>query len=285
MPNFCWPKTVEAIHSHSSSLCHLKQSRIDEQVSKLEALSSIKHTISPVAKKASELGALRSELNALLFNAFSIAISPYQYGIGNERTLTPVNACKFAAQKLRDQMDSITGNNALAFWVGTDSEAQLAESLTSMTRVLPFHQWIEVASMARQYTYSQYEHGQIPVPAMFPYWVVDDFALADPINQSVSAVLREVCQVEASNSENDNALSKLKRLGEKAQSNLAEMNSEVELIKELFQGACDVVSLSGTINEMANQLEQQQLAYHPHAALMLIVSDDEMVFLHEMVGL
>lgn len=279
-----FPSATADIHAEVTSFINELKTHVSNQAGNLDELSSPFHTPSDISESAAELSALRDELNSLLFSGHAIALTPYQYNIGNDQFLSADSALNFAAQKLTDQYDSIKGSFGLALIITGYSESVFANNLVTLTNVLAFPEWKAVADHASKNAVLEIEKMQIPATRNNPYWRQDDYGHQTPLSESEQLIGSEISLAEAAAESATSPVERLKQLATLQNQMADELISNVESIISLFSGQCYAVKLSGTPQQMAETLQDTTISTDPHSTMFLMVSEQEPTFFYQMVG-
>lgn len=282
MNNLQFPETTQSIHDQLTGFINQLKSHVSEQSAKLDEIESL-HTPSSLAGDASSLINLRNELNDLLFSGHAIALTPYQYRIGNNGVLSADTAASFAADKLTEQLDSINASYGLALVITASNESTFAKNVQSITNVLAFPEWLATADKAAQNAVLELNKMQIPQKRLNPYWRNDNYALQKPLFDTEQLLNDEIAQAEAVAESNTKPTDRLKQLAQKQSESLTQLLNSVSTLISLFNGQCYAIKLTGSPANMADQLRDSVTSSEPYSTLFLMASDKEPTFFYEMV--
>lgn len=279
-----FPSSANAIHQPLADFIEQLKGQVTTQKAKLDDIQSPVYTPSALADSASELNALRDELNALLFSGFAIGFNPYQYRIGNDGKLSANTALSFAAEKLTDSKEPITGNYGLALVVSAASESQLASQLESLVSLLPFPEWVNCYHLAAKNAVMAVEKMQVPTARLNPHWRADDFSNNQPLADTFAYLDAELATSESVAESATNPVERLKQLADVKNQVLSKLLDDMAVFIASFQGDCTAIKLTGTPSQMAKQLSETSVSEQAYSSVFLLVSDDEPTFFYQMVG-
>lgn len=278
-----FPSSADAIHQPLADFINQLKGQVSRQKAKLDALSSPVHTPSDLVDNASELNALRDELNALLFSGFAIGFTPYQYRVGNDGKLSANAALSFAAEKLTDSKEPITGQYGLALIVSASSESQLASLLQTLVSLLPFPEWVNGCHLAAKHAVMDIEKMQVPSTRLNPHWRADDFANNAPLADAFVYLDTELAVSESVAESATSPVERLKQLADRKDQVLSQLLDDVSAFIATFAGDCTAIKLTGTPSQMAKQLLDTNVSEQAYSSVFLLVSEDEPTFFYQMV--
>lgn len=284
MNSIKFPSTTQGIHKQLATFIGQLKSHVSSQAGKLDKLSSPLHTPSELTSDAQNLIDLRDQLNALLFSGHACAFTPYQYRIGTNQTLSADSAAEFAANKLTDQHDSIQGQHGLALFVTAYNESTFASNLTSITKILPFPEWLAVADKAAKNAVLDIEKMQVPDAKLNPYWRNEDYSSQNPLDTAEQLLGSEIAQAEAVAESDISPVERLKQLATIQNESLNQLLNDTNNFISLFNGQVYALKLTGTPDNMAKQLREASISSEPYSTLFLMVSNDEPTFFYEIVN-
>lgn len=284
MNSIQFPQVAENIHNDLSDFISKLKGHINTQSGKLDKLTSPLHTPSELADDAKNLIELREQLNALLFSGHAIAFTPYQYRIGNKQTLSADTAAEFASEKLTDQRDPIQGKHGLALFVTDYNQSTFANSLISITQILPFPEWLAVADKAAKNAVLDIEKMQVPDAKLNPYWRNEDYSNQNPLDTTEQLLGSELAQAESVAESDISPVDRLKQLATIQNESLTQLLDDTNNFISLFNGQVYALKLTGTPDNMAKQLREASISSEPYSTLFLMVSNDEPTFFYEMVN-
>lgn len=284
MNSIKFPSTTQDIHEQLTTFIGQLKSHVSSQAEKLDKLPSPLHTPSDLANDAQSLIELREQLNSLLFSGHAIAFTPYQYRIGSKQTLSADTAAEFAAEKLTDLRDPIGGQHGLALLVTDYNQSSFANSLASITQILPFPEWLAVADKAAKTAVLDIEKMQIPDAKLNPYWRKEDYSNQNPLDTTERLLGSEIAQAEAVAESDISPVERLKQLATIQNESLTQLLDDTNNFISLFNGQVYALKLTGTPDNMAKQLREASISSEPYSTLFLMVSNDEPTFFYEMVN-
>lgn len=283
MKNISYPATANNVHTQAAEFISQLKSHITNQASKLDAIKSPLHTKSELADNAASLLQLRDELNNLLFDGYAIALTPYQYRIGTENRLSADNAATFAAEKLTEQYDPITGQHGLAIIITASTESDFANKISKIANLLAFPEWLALSDYAAKHAVLPIEKMQIPAKRLNPYWRKDDYSTQAPLSTNDELVGAELAQAEARAENATSPVERLKSLASIQTQLLDQLSQDIVDFIGLFNGQCYALKLTGTPSNMAKQLRDASISSEPYSSLFLMVSKTEPTFFYQMV--
>ncbi|PMT73895.1 hypothetical protein C1S86_24385 [Vibrio parahaemolyticus] len=283
MNKLTFPQAANNIHTQASDFISQLKDHVTSQSAKLDALKNPLHTQSELAANAAGLLSLRDELNNLLFDGHAIAFTPYQYRIGTENRLSADNAAKFAAKKLTEQYDPISGQHGLAIFITASTESDFANKISTISKLLPFPEWIALSDMATKHAVLTIEKMQIPPKRLNPYWREDDYSNQAPLSTSDDLIGAELAQAEAIAENATSPVARLKSLASIQTQQLDQLSNDITAFIALFTGECYAMRLTGTTSSMATQLRDASISSEPYSTLFLMVSKTEPIFFYQMV--
>ncbi|NAW59635.1 MULTISPECIES: hypothetical protein [unclassified Vibrio] len=284
MNRITFPHAAQSIHAQASGFIGQLKSHVASQASQLDKLSRSLHTPSELADSAAGLAALREQLNSLLFSGFAVALTPYQYRIGTQQRLSADTAATFAAQKLTEQYDPVSGKHGLALVITGSTESTFAANLSAITTLLAFPEWLAVTDHAQKNAILAIEKMQIPARRLNPYWRTDDYAYQAPLSTTQHYLSAELAQAQACAESAVSPVERLKQLAALQSQTMDTLLTDVSNFIRLFQGQCYAVRLTGTPANMAKQLRETRISAEPYSTLFLMVSDQEPTFFYQMVN-
>lgn len=279
-----FPSSANAIHQPLADFIDQLKGQVTTQKAKLDDIQSPVYTPSALADSASQLNALRAELNTLLFSGFVIGFTPYQYRVGNDGKLSANTALAFAAEKLTDSKEPITGNYGLALVVSAASESQLASQLESLVSLLPFPEWVNCFHLSAKHAVMAVEKMQVPTARLNPHWRADDFSNNQPLADTFAYLDAELATSESVAESATNPVERLKQLADVKNQVLSKLLDDMAVFIASFQGECTAIKLTGTPSQMAKQLNETSVSEQAYSSVFLLVSDDEPIFFYQMVG-
>lgn len=279
-----FPDSANAIYQPLADFIDQLKGQVNSQKAKLDDLQSPVYTPSSLASSAAELNALRNELNALLFSGFAIGFNPYQYRIGNDGKLSANTALTFAAEKLHDSRDAITGSYGLALIVSASSESVFAQNLQTIIQLMPFLEWTHCYHLAAKHAVIPVEKMQVPTARLNPRWRADDFQFSEPLTGTYQYLDAELATSESVAESATNPVDRLKQLADKKNQVLSKLVNDMNAFIATFQGDCTAIKLTGTTSQMAKQLQETTVSEEPYSTVFVMVSDTVPTFFYQMVG-
>ena len=279
-----FPSSANAIHQPLADFIDQLKGQVTTQKAKLDDIQSPVYTPSALADSANQLNSLRGELNTLLFSAFVIGFTPYQYRVGNDGKLSANTALAFAAEKLTDNKEPITANYGLALVISAASKSQLASQLQSLVNLLPFPEWVNCFHLSAKNAVMAVEKMQVPTARLNPHWRADDFSNNQPLANTYAYLDAELATSESVAESATNPVERLKQLADKKNQVLSKLLDDMGAFIASFYGDCTAIKLTGTPSQMAKQLSETSVSEQAYSSVFLLVSDDEPTFFYQMVG-
>ncbi|MGL4712275.1 MAG: hypothetical protein ACRCWP_06850 [Shewanella sp.] len=289
MNSISYPESIKSIALPANDFAQAMIEQVRVTQTRLDALPAL-HSPSPLSEQASQLQGLSDELMQLQCQGVSLCVTPYQYGVGLNGTLSADTALAFAAQQLLNEAAySASGLGALvhgvALVVTAPTQSQFASRLSAVTDVLAFPQWLALSNLAAKHAVLAIERAQIPKARPAPYWQainVSDCAPLHPINDTLSK------GISVTGACATNAVSPVERLTQLAQKQvdrLALLQKHLQSLNALFSEQVYATTLSGLPAVMAKQLRDFRTDNQPHSTVLIVLCDTPPVFLNEALGL
>ncbi|HCM1923117.1 TPA: hypothetical protein N3A35_003847 [Salmonella enterica subsp. salamae serovar 16:m,t:e,n,x] len=204
-------------------------------IAALRALESRAQWPQPeLASQADRVTDLRAELDKLTTSGQQIAVHNWTFGAGKEEDsgtyLSPPNAVKRLAEKLRDGADLRTGagGEAVCLMVCAGQIGDFVSKLAKVCDVLPAPGFTQALNTARAHAGNEAQKMQKPGALTYPAWPEAGDLVEKNHRESRSLLLAEMAMLAAHKTRAPvDVLAELVRLREKAVTELAEKFDEM----------------------------------------------------------
>lgn len=285
--NASWPASAQAIKDDADAVLNQVGSVMSAALGKVAAteakVSLSRHDLS---EDAEALLGLRTELNNLLVQAKTLAVTPAVYGIGDDGFLSTQQAINALAAKLTDNADRHTPanqNHALVLLLSAASPAQLINQLTPICNLLAVPALLAYERALQKTANLAAEKLQQNKPALTPRWTQKSDLNLQPLRSAEGLLGAQIGQLESLASDAATPLGKLTALANKRTALITQLQTDLTALANVA-GSIWRFAYSGSAAALAAELQNTAPPVKQPVSVALVISSQQpLTFLQELL--
>lgn len=285
--NANWPQSAQAIKDAADAVLNQVGSVMSDAIGRVAATEA-KVTLSrhDLSEDAEALLGLRTELNNLLVQAKTLAVTPAVYGLGDDGFLSTQMAINALAAKLTDNADRHTPanqNHALVLLLSAASPAQLLSQLTPICNLLVVPELMAYQRQLQKTASLAAEKLQQNKPALTPRWTQKSNLNLQPLRNAEGLLGAQIAQLESLASDAATPLGKLTALASKRTALITQLQTDLTALANVA-GSIWRFAYNGSAATLGAELQNTAPPVKQPVSVALVISSQQsLTFFQELL--
>lgn len=286
--NASWPASAQAIQDNADTVLSQVGGVLSSAVARVAATDAkVSYTRHELSEDAQSLLNLRTNLNNLLVQAKTLAVTPAVYGLGDAGYLSTQQAINALAAKLADNADRHTPANenyALVLLLSAASPAQLLSQLTPICNLLAVPSLLAYQRQLQKTASLDADKMQQNTPALTPRWTAKSNLNLQPLRTAAGLLGAQIAQLETLSNDAATPLDKLTALANKRTAMLDQLQADLTALATVT-GSIWRYEYTGSAAALANELQTTTAPVkQPVSVAMVISSQQPLTFFQELLA-
>lgn len=273
-----WPASAQAIQDNADTVLSQVGGVMASAVARVAATDAkVSYTRHDLSADAQALLNMRANLNNLMVQAKTLAVTPAVYGMGEDGYLSTQQAINALAAKLADNADRHTPANqqhALVLLLSAASPAQLLSQLTPICNLLAVPSLLAYQRQLQKEASLDADKMQQNTPALTPRWTAKSNLNVQPLRQAAGLLGAQIAQLETLSSDAATPLDKLTALANKRTAMLAQLQTDLTALTTVT-GSIWRYQYTGSAAALATELQNTAAPVKQPVSVALVISSQQ----------